>query len=145
MLDNRDIEVINMLIGLVSLVGLVNLALVGAASKQVYDIDNAREVKLEVGGDVYLALTSNASTGYSWSIMQPDSLYIEVQGSLSGEYMDSNSDLIGAPGKQVFHIGCTSYCVDGAEAEVQFVYQRSWENEPTEAKLITVNIVSTKA
>jgi predicted secreted protein len=126
------------------LISLVTLTLVGAASQQVYDIDNAREVKLEVGGDVYLGLTSNASTGYTWTLVQPDSLYIEVQGSLSGEYTDSNSALIGAPGKQVFHLSCTSCCVDGAEAEVEFVYQRSWEKEPTEDKLITIKIVSTK-
>lgn len=62
--------------------GILSLFL-GVALGKVYNVDSQTEVDLQVDGDVYLKLTSNPSTGYSWYLTPPNSPYIEVRGTLA--------------------------------------------------------------
>lgn len=124
---------------------LILTLLAGLALARVYNVDELTEVDLEVDGEVLLSLTSKPSTGYSWFLNPPNSPYIEVRGMLTGDYHASSSGVVGASGTQTFHLGCTSLCVEGGQAEVLFTYQRPWEKEPVQSKRIKLNIVAKSA
>lgn len=121
---------------------LILVVLCSWASADRVDADNVREIELKVGGDVYLTVTSNPSTGYMWSIIPINNYYLEVNSELAGTYEPPTSDLMGAPGKQVFHLVCSPMCVDGAESRVVLISRRSWEAAAIETKDIKVKIVA---
>jgi inhibitor of cysteine peptidase len=120
-------------------------ALLGLVSAKYYNVDEVTEVELEVGDQLSLSLKSNPSTGYSWFLTPPNSPYIEVLGMLTGDYEAGTPGMLGAPGRQVFRVGCTSLCVAGSQAEVLLTYQRPWEKSPIDSKKIKINVVNPQA
>jgi inhibitor of cysteine peptidase len=116
--------------------------LLGLVSAKYYNVDEVTEVELEVDGQVSLSLKANPSTGYSWFLNPPNSPYIEVLGMLTGDYEAGTAGMLGAPGRQVFRVGCTSLCVAGTYAEVLLTYQRPWEKSPIDSRKIKLNIVN---
>jgi predicted secreted protein len=121
---------------------LILVVLCSWASADRVDADDVQEIELKVGGEVYLTVTSNLSTGYMWSIVPINNYYVEVSDELTGTYEPPTSGLMGAPGKQVFHLVCSPMCVDGAESRVVLVSRRSWEAGAIETKNIKVKIVA---
>ena len=70
-----------------------------AKTVTVTDTDNNGEVNLNPGDTLVVRLTSNPSTGYSWSVAQNDATLLRPLGNM---YVRSRSKLMGAPGYQVF-------------------------------------------
>ena len=111
-------------------------------SATFYNLDNTQEVELEVQNSIYVELSSNPTTGYSWVISNNNSEKL-VFASLTGTYnQPAPGSPRGTPGKQVFQIACNEKCTVGDAEFVTFVYKRSWETLPGETRLIRVSIVS---
>lgn len=115
----------------------------GLVTARRYDVDTIDEVELEVDGEVSLAVTSRPLTGYAWFLESADSPYLEILSIRTGDYERYPSDAVGGSiAKQVFRLGCTSSCFEGAKAEVLLTYQRPWDRSPSDSKRIKVNIVA---
>ncbi len=70
-----------------------------AKTVTVTDTDNTGEVNLNPGDTLVVRLSSNPSTGYSWSVAQNDASLLRPLGN---RYVRSLGKLMGAPGYQVF-------------------------------------------
>ena len=88
--------------------------------------------KIVATGNMFeVILDSNASTGYSWVAYFDENLL-----ELIDQSYQVNSELIGAPGKEVF----VFKALDSGSAQVNFSYMRPWENEPVKTETYTVTI-----
>lgn len=91
----------------------------------------AKAMVVAVGEVFEVPLESNATTGYRWVATFDDGLL-----ELVDEQYVADSDLIGAPGKQVF----TFRALATGRAEVTFDYSRPWETDVLETEALTVDI-----
>ena len=103
---------------------------------QADDSFNGREVTLQVGDNLKVSLSENASTGYRWSIPP------EVKSKLApvlretGETVDAAD---GTPGKSgVRHLDFEALAAGTAALEIQ--YRRSWEQDKPPARTFTLRV-----
>lgn len=62
--------------------------------------DSGRTVELEPGDRLVVTLGSNASTGFRWVLAtEPEREVLSLDGS---EYVETETDLVGAPGQEVW-------------------------------------------
>ena len=101
------------------------------------NLDYDTTVMISTGGNAFMEITSNPSTGYWWSIEQNHSEKLSVEDYL-GEYTAGSSDLDGAPGKQMFEIRCDNTCVEGESFSIHLILKRSWESTFIDEKNIVV-------
>jgi predicted secreted protein len=82
---------------------LILFVLLGACSGQgavtLTAADSGTEVDLESGGTLEVTLESNATTGYQWVIAEGSLDYLSL---IEERYEEPDTDLVGAPGEQVF-------------------------------------------
>lgn len=71
----------------------------GETTKVLTDADSTNEVLLDSGEQFEVRLESNPGTGYSWVIA--DELVVPVT-LVEERYEEPDTDLVGAPGEQVF-------------------------------------------
>jgi predicted secreted protein len=117
----------------------------GLGTARRYDVDSIDQVELEVDGEVSLAVTSKPMTGYAWFLEAADSPYLEILSIRTGDYEKGQSDAVGGSiATQVFRLGCTSSCFEGAKADVLLTYQRPWDKSPSASKKIKVNIIASQ-
>ena len=85
-----------------------------------------------------IALASNASTGFSWSIAEPGPERLELVGEPEYVPPGSTSPVVGAPGTQVFTFDAGSEGKD----ELTLEYKRGFEPdvEPEQTFSIDVEI-----
>jgi predicted secreted protein len=96
------------------------------------DVEEPSEAMVVAVGQVFeVPLESNLTTGYRWVANFDDALL-----ELVDEQYEEDSDLIGAPGTQVF----TFRALSTGRAEVTFDYMRPWETEVLETQTLTVDI-----
>ncbi len=101
---------------------------------RVDETANGGQVSLKVGETLVVALASNPSTGYSWEIAELDQLVLK----LTKEDFKVDSDLVGAPGTQLFFFEALKV----GQTSLQIVYHRPWETgvEPTDTFSIAVQV-----
>lgn len=87
------------------------------------DSDGDR-VSLTPGDEIQVTLEGNATTGFSWELVEFDPGVIAPVGEPT--YEADESDLAGAGGRWTW----TLRAVAAGESPVRFVYHRSWEDEP---------------
>ncbi|HWP97643.1 MAG TPA: protease inhibitor I42 family protein [Syntrophomonadaceae bacterium] len=88
--------------------------------------ENGQQVLLKAGQLLKIALDSNPTTGYKWTIQKlPDSSFIHVQ---EVRYLPSQADLplMGGGGRQYW----TLKAVAPGRTSIQLRYSRSWESVP---------------
>lgn len=81
-----------------------------------------------------IELTSNASTGYSWSLN--DTYDKNVVTKVSNKYEAANTSLVGAPGKELWVFKGK----DAGTTKLSFKYIQPWEAGATPANSKTFNI-----
>lgn len=79
-----------------------------------------------------ITLDSNPSTGYSWEVNY-NPKYLKL---ISQNYVSSNSNIIGAPGIEIF----TFKAIKNGQTYINFNYQRTWEDQPLKTKHYKVKI-----
>jgi len=96
--------------------------------------DDGRDVVLAGGRVLQVELEGNPSTGYSWDIVRLDQGVLR----LLSEKWHPLSDLLGAPGKQVFRFAA----IKRGQTELTLAYRRSWEKDRAPLRTIsfTVNV-----
>ena len=79
------------------------------------------------GDDFVIELESNPSTGYEWTAKSSDTTVVDQVGD---EYVEPDTDLLGAPGTQrlVFHPGATG------SATLTLRYARSFQPDDPDAR-----------
>ena len=83
----------------------------------------------------YITLTSNPSTGYAWqvaSVSNPDMVRF-----LDSQYIRPESELVGAPGKQVL----TFNALQEGSATLQLEYVRPWKTDVPPVSIYVAEVV----
>ncbi len=83
----------------------------------------------------YITLSSNPSTGYAWqvaSVSNPDMVRF-----VDSQYIRPESELIGAPGKQVL----TFNALQEGSATIQLEYVRPWETDVPPVSIYVVEVM----
>ena len=97
-----------------------------SAETLTLDDDGAR-VALSEGDTIEVALDGNATTGFSWVLVEFDDDVVAVEGDPAYEVEDT--ELVGVGGTWTWVLVARQ----PGETIVRFAYQRSWEDEPPEA------------
>ena len=108
------------------------------AEVQLTDADNGSTVQLANGGTLIVALPSNPSTGFSWSVSEQSSAQLVLQGEPAFVPGGSTAPVPGAGGTQVFTFKAES----SGTAELTLEYRRDLEpgEAPEDAFDVTVEI-----
>jgi predicted secreted protein len=83
----------------------------------------------------HITLSSNPSTGYAWqvaSVSNPDMVRF-----VDSQYIRPESELVGAPGKQVL----TFNALQEGSATIQLEYVRPWETDVTPVSIYVAEVV----
>ena len=103
----------------------------GNDAKKTYS-EPGQVIKVNVGQEFTIALSSNPTTGYGWEYT---SVSQGIQ-SLGKTYQADNTGLIGSGGTDSF-----SFKAQGkGTATLVFVYKRSWETTTADQKTFTVEV-----
>lgn len=86
-------------------------------------VDSGTEVQLDGGQELDVRLESNPTTGFGW-VVEPVPEMVRL---VSSGFEAPDTDLVGAPGIQVFVFEATA----GAGV-LRFEYRRPFENEPAQ-------------
>ena len=103
---------------------------------QLTEADNGSSVKLASGGQLIVALTSNASTGYTWSVQDPAPSQLELQGEPKYVPPGSTTNVVGAAGTQVF----TFVAQSSGSAKLTLQYKRPFEPNAAPAQTFSVTV-----
>ena len=106
------------------------------AEMQLADADNGKTVQLANGGTLIVALPSNPTTGFSWSVAESSGAQLELQGEPAYVPAGSTSPVVGAGGTEVF----TFAAVDDGTAMLTLVYRRPFEPGVAPAQTFTVTV-----
>lgn len=106
---------------------------VGAAhAGSVYTEDQRKITVTEKDPAFSLKLKSNATTGYSWSVLKLDKKVVKV---VSHKYVRPDSRLIGAGGYEVWNFKVLPG-VKGKATVIEMRYARPWEREVNGSVLV---------
>lgn len=96
--------------------------------------EDQKIVEVKKGQKFTINLTSNPSTGYVWSI---DDIYNKnIISKTSNEFIASNSEMIGAPGKELW----VFKGINNGSTKLNFVYSRQRENKNSQINSKIFNI-----
>jgi predicted secreted protein len=95
--------------------------------------DAASGITVAAGEDFFIALASNASTGYSWGQTLPSDLIVAYEGNVR---QPAAQAMPGAPGQQIFiyHANRTG------TATIVLTYTRPFEPDAPPAKTLTYTV-----
>jgi predicted secreted protein len=122
------------------LMKIVIFVMIASAFSRTVSIESENEVTIHNLETVTLEISSNPSTGYTWTAknLNSDRFFIK---DLEGTYI-RGKDMPGAPGKQQFEVSCNEKCQEGDSIELQLSLKRSWEPQPIRTKEVTLRVVS---
>lgn len=103
---------------------------------QLSDADHGSTVQLATGGQLIVALESNPSTGFSWSVGEDSDAFLEPQGEPRYVPPGSTTPVAGAPGTEVF----TFEAVDEGTARLVLEYRRSFEPDVAPERTFSVTV-----
>jgi inhibitor of cysteine peptidase len=118
-------------LGVLALMSLSLLACAGVASADsvavsINDFNSqsniTREITVSAGGSFKVSLESNATTGFSWP-EQAEIGNTSIVEQTDHEYVAPTSDLMGAPGKEVW----TFKALTKGTTVIAMEYSRPWE------------------
>lgn len=98
------------------------------------------QVSIAAGEWFDVKLTSNKSTGYSWSVMITDMNPDGVVSEMGNEYIQPQNEgdrpVLGASGYELWHFKT----LDKGFFNLVFHYARPWETDGTPAKTVTIGV-----
>jgi len=106
----------------------------GSNNLNVDDSYSGKQVELSVGQSLVVTLESNASTGYSWYLVQNSDE--PVLNNTGNKYIAPQTTLVGAPGKEEW----TFKALKKGTRTIFMGYSRYWESTPP-AKTFTLTVV----
>lgn len=89
--------------------------------------DDGDRVSLEPSQEIQVTLEGNATTGFSWDLVEYDPSVITPLDE--PVYEEDAGDLVGAGGRWTW----TLRALSAGDSPVRFVYHRTWEDEPPES------------
>ncbi len=121
---------------LLATAGLVVVGLAGCSTSESLTLDsNGERVTLASGDTIEVTLEGNATTGFSWELVDHDPTVITTEGD--AVYESAETELVGAGGTWTW----TLVAQQPGECVVRFVYHRDWEDEqPQETFSFTANV-----
>jgi len=96
--------------------------------------EDQQNIEIKTGQEFTINLTSNPSTGYSWSV--DDTYNKNIMSKISNEFIPSNSEMIGAPGKELWVFRGTNK----GNTKLNFVYSRQRENITSQINSKSFNV-----
>jgi len=102
----------------------------GSADRVLTDSDTGSHVLLNSGDRVEIRLESNATTGYEW--MVPEAGLPDIVELVDDRYEVPDTDLVGAPGTQVFVVEAIRQGADVLRLE----YVRPFEDPMTPERVV---------
>jgi inhibitor of cysteine peptidase len=107
----------------------------GGARVMLTEEDSPTEVPVGPGDEIEIRLESNATTGYRWVL--PDDRVPEPVALVESRFEEPDSDLVGAPGTQVF-----VFEVVGAGADVlRLEYIRPFDDPPIPERVVEYVVI----
>jgi inhibitor of cysteine peptidase len=103
---------------------------------QLTDSDIDSSVKLALDGELIVALASNITTGFSWSVGEQTGQQLELQGEPRYLPPGSTTPVVGAAGTQVFTFEAKST----GTAKLVLEYKRPFEPGVAPAKTFSVTV-----
>jgi inhibitor of cysteine peptidase len=103
---------------------------------QLTDADDGKTVQLADGGQLIVALASNPTTGYSWSVSEQSDRQLVLQGEPAYVPAGSTTPVVGAGGTQVFTFKATGT----GTASLSLEYKRPFEPTAAPAKTFSVTV-----
>ncbi len=82
--------------------------------------NTGQQIEIKFQQEFYIELDANPTTGYIWTVI--DTLP-SIKNSLQSSMFRKSSDLIGAPGKQIFDFKANFT----GKVELKLMYHRQWE------------------
>lgn len=119
------------LVVVVAVIALVGAAWGATAFVRSQGSDDAT-VRIGVGETYELALESNPSTGFAWTV-QYDEAILEL---VEERYEEPEGGMLGAAGTQIFVFKGAAK----GSTRVLFSYERSWEGEAAETREIVITV-----
>jgi len=90
------------------------------------EADHGRLVVVEVGDEIVIRLSGNASTGYQWERSSPTEFESTALAPIAEADYESLGSAPGSPGLFTFRY----IAVERGTVTLQFEYRRPWEDEP---------------
>jgi inhibitor of cysteine peptidase len=106
------------------------------AEVQLTDADDGSTVQLAIGGQLIVALQSNPTTGFGWSVGETSDPQLEVQGEPAYVPAGSTTQVVGAGGTEVF----TFDAKDKGTAKLVLEYKRDFEPGIPPEKTFSVTV-----
>ena len=89
--------------------------------------DDGDRVSLAPSDEIQVTLAGNATTGFSWELIEYDPAVITPLGEPT--YEEDDGELVGAGGEWTWKLRA----VAAGDSQVRFVYHRAWEDEQPES------------
>jgi inhibitor of cysteine peptidase len=96
----------------------------GSSNVNVDSSYSGKQVELSVGQSLVVTLESNATTGYSWALVQNSD--DSVLSKTGNEYVAPQTTLVGAGGKEEW----TFKALKKGTSTISMGYSRPWESTP---------------
>jgi inhibitor of cysteine peptidase len=103
---------------------------------QLTDADDGSTVALAVDGTLIVALPSNPSTGFAWSVTAPEPAGLELEGEPEYVPPGSTTPVVGAAGTQVFTFTAT----ESGTSVLTLTYARDFEPGAEGEQTFTVTV-----
>ncbi|MEI7690732.1 MAG: protease inhibitor I42 family protein [bacterium] len=124
---------------------VILIVVLGVGGWLIYDKQFRGNSKVEVsesqvnivvkkGQQFTITLTSNPSTGYTWSVS--DDYDKNIVQAVSNEYIAPNTQKVGAPGKELWTFKGKGI----GNTKLNFTYARSWESKSNQKTLKAFNL-----
>lgn len=97
--------------------------------------ENQQNVEIKNGQEFTITLTSNPSTGYSWSV--DDTYDKNIISKISNEFIASNTKMSGAPGRELWIFKGTST----GNTKLNFTYTRQGDDKTNQLNFKSFNII----
>jgi inhibitor of cysteine peptidase len=106
------------------------------AEVQLTDADDGSTIQLAIGGQLVVALQSNPTTGFGWSVSESSDPQLEVQGEPTYVPAGSTTQVVGAGGTGVFSFDAK----DKGTAKLILEYKRDFEPGVAPEKTFSVTV-----
>jgi inhibitor of cysteine peptidase len=103
---------------------------------QLTDADNGSSTRLALGGELIVALSSNVTTGFSWSLAEESGSQLELIGEPRYAPPGSTSPVAGAAGTQVYTFAAKAT----GSAKLVLEYRRPFEPGVAPARTFSATI-----
>mmetsp|Transcript_26829 Transcript_26829/g.48355 ORF Transcript_26829/g.48355 Transcript_26829/m.48355 type:complete len:148 (-) Transcript_26829:31-474(-) len=110
----------------------------------IIDIDNTKSITLEAGTTAELELSTNRSARLNWSLDSISDPSVQLVGSKLGVYVQPDSHVYGAEGKQIFTVTTSADSLNGTEANCVF-RQRDSDNGVEDIHYLSIDIESARS